>query len=197
MAQVKKPGLRDAILAASFDLFCRRGYAATSMTDIAKMAGTTVSNLYNYFDSKLTILYEIKTPWLLDQVRILADEVQKFRTPESKLRRILIGVWSDIPQADHGFANALIEAIAVSDSSSDQGRLREKATLLLGEAEELLTRMMLEALPDNRKHLAEGNLLSHIIWMAFDGFVVSQKAVQRDIDAIADLMIKLLLGENT
>src|ERR1700744_2181140 len=112
MAQVKKTEVRDAILAAAFDLFCRKGYSATTMAEIARVAGTTVSNLYIYFDSKLTVLYEINTPWLLRQIHTLAEQVQKFRTPETRLRRIFLGIWRDIPQADHSFANAMIEALA-------------------------------------------------------------------------------------
>ncbi|WP_233836716.1 TetR/AcrR family transcriptional regulator [Paraburkholderia sp. ZP32-5] len=192
MAQVKKTEVRDAILAAAFDLFCRKGYSATTMAEIARVAGTTVSNLYIYFDSKLTVLYEINTPWLLRQIHTLAEQVQKFRTPETRLRRIFLGIWRDIPQADHSFANAMIEALAGAPEGAS------KPNNLLSQAETLLTQMIIDSLPPERRHIAESKLLSHIIWMAFDGFVINQRIGDiRDGDALADLMIDLLLGENT
>jgi AcrR family transcriptional regulator len=190
MPQVKKAGVREAIVAAAFDLFCRKGYTATTMAEIARAAGMTVSNLYVYFDSKLVILYEINTPWLIEQLHALYQAVDKFRTPRTRLRRIFIGVWSDIPRADHSFANAMIEALA--GAPENMGKPND----LLARAETFLTRMIVESLPPERACLVEDKLLSHVIWMAFDGFVINQRIGDlRDIEAIADLMTNLLLGE--
>jgi AcrR family transcriptional regulator len=187
--QVKKPGMREAIVAAAFDLFCRKGYTATTMSEIARAAGMTVANLYVYFDSKLVILYEINTPWLIEQLHVLRKSVDKFRTPRTRLRRIFIGIWSDIPRADHSFANAMIEALA--SAPENMGKPND----LLAQAETFITQMIIESLPPERARLAEDKLLSHILWMAFDGFVINQRIGDlRDIEAIADLMTDLLLG---
>lgn len=189
MPQVKKPGMREAIVAAAFDLFCRKGYTATTMSEIARAAGMTVANLYVYFDSKLVILYEINTPWLIEQLHALRKSVDKFRTPRTRLRRIFIGIWSDIPRADHSFANAMIEALA--SAPENMGKPND----LLAQAETFITQMIIESLPPERARLAEDKLLSHILWMAFDGFVINQRIGDlRDIEAIADLMTDLLLG---
>jgi len=71
MVQRKKPEVREAILAAAFRLFARRGYAATMVADIAREAGVSPGNVYIYFRSKLEILYAIYDPWL--RARIEAD----------------------------------------------------------------------------------------------------------------------------
>lgn len=192
MAQVKKAGMREAILEAAFDLFCRKGYTNTTMSEIARSAGMTVANLYVYFDSKLLILYEIYTPWLQAQLDELRKSVQKFRTPRTRLRRIFIGVWRDIPGADHSFANTLIEALA--SAPKDKG----KPTELLSRVEAFVTALIVESLPPARARLFETALLSHIIWMAFDGFVINLRIGDlRNIDAIADLMADFLLGAPT
>ncbi|WP_454871365.1 hypothetical protein [Paraburkholderia xenovorans] len=40
------------------------------------------------------------------------------------------------------------------------------------------------------------DLLAHVVWMAFDGFVINHRIDDlRDMDAIAELMVKLLFGE--
>lgn len=189
MPQVKKPGMREAIVAAAFDLFCRKGYTTTTMSEIARASGMTVANLYVYFDSKLLIFYEIYTPWLTAQLNALRTSVEKFRTPRTRLRRIFMGIWGDIPSADHSFANAMMEAL--SGSPENMG----KPNNLLAWAEEFLTRMIVDSLPPERARIAEDKLLSHVIWMAFDGFVINQRIGDlRDVEKIADLITDLLLG---
>jgi len=43
MAQVKKSEVRDAILAAAFDLFSEKDYARTTIAEIARCAGVIVA----------------------------------------------------------------------------------------------------------------------------------------------------------
>ncbi|MGV2290446.1 TetR/AcrR family transcriptional regulator [Trinickia sp. YCB016] len=189
MPQVKKAGMREAILAAAFDLFCRKGYTPTTMSEIARTAGMTVANLYVYFDSKLLILYEIYQPWLNDQLQALRESVVKLRTPRTRLNRVFTGIWSDIPAADHCFANALIEAL--SSAPSGMG----KPVNLLVQVEEFLNELLIEILPPERAEMVREGLLSHVVWMAFDGFVINQRIGDlRDIEKIADLMTDMLLG---
>jgi AcrR family transcriptional regulator len=189
VAQVKKSGMREAILQAAFDLFSRKGYTPTTMAEIAKASDMTVANLYVYFDSKLLILYDLYRPWLDAQLASLSESVRKFRTPRTKLRRVFIGLWGDIPAADHCFANALIEALSIAP------RNMGKPNNLLVQVEDYLTALLAECLPEGSPAAADGNLLSHIIWMAFDGFVINARIGDvRDTEAIADIMTNLLLG---
>src|SRR5271168_5393136 len=65
------------VLAAARRLFDRKGYATTSMEDVAARAGLAVGTLYNYFPSKEQLLFAISrsdTEHLLKiGERILAD----------------------------------------------------------------------------------------------------------------------------
>jgi AcrR family transcriptional regulator len=189
MPQVKKVCVREAILAAGFDLFCRKGYTATTMSEIARAADMTVANLYVYFDSKLLLFYEIYTPWLLESVEKLRQSVEKFRTPRTRLRRIIVGLWGDIPAADHSFVNAMIEAL----SSAPRDTL--KPNNLLEQCEIVVTELIVACLPPERVHLATNRLLSHILWMAHDGFTINRRIGDtRDLESIATLVADLLLG---
>lgn len=190
MVQVKKTEVKEAILEAAFDLFSRRGYVDTTMAHIARAANVTVANLYVYFDSKLLLLYEVYRPWLVAQMDNLGRSAEKYRTPRTRLRRILLGLWSDIPAADGRFANSLIEALAVAPRDTN------KPGNMLQWAEERLTSMMLEILPADRRHVFDDRLIAHIIWMAFDGFVINYRLGDiRDTEAVADFMTDLILGE--
>lgn len=189
MAQTKKPEVREAILQAAFDLFSRKGYTATTMTEIARTANMTVANLYVYFESKLLIFYEIYRPWMIEQLEALRQSVKKLRSPRTRLRRVFIGVWADIPAKDHSFANCMIEALAVAPPGT------QKPGRLLDLAESYIDDLIIECLPEEHPVRSNPRLLSHIIWMAFDGFVINRHIGDtRDIDALADLMTGLLLG---
>jgi AcrR family transcriptional regulator len=181
--------MREAILESAFDLFSRKGYTATTMAEIARGAGMTVANLYVYFDSKMAIFYEIYQPWLKKQLEVLAVSVRKFRSPRSKLKRIFTGLWGDIPAADHSFANSLIEALASMPEGAG------KSTDLLVQVENAVTELMVEALPEERHALVSNKLLAHVLWMAFDGFVINLHLGDvRPIDDVAEVMTNLLLG---
>ncbi len=55
----KKKERNERIFAAATDLFQEKGYADTTITDIAKRADVGVGTIYNYFSSKHDILLSI------------------------------------------------------------------------------------------------------------------------------------------
>lgn len=50
---------RDSILAAAREVFARKGFAQTSISDIAQVAGTSDGLIYRYFDSKRGLLLDV------------------------------------------------------------------------------------------------------------------------------------------
>src|ERR1700691_3314414 len=50
---------REKILSAALELFANKGYDATSIESIAKKAGISKGLIYNYYDSKKSILLAI------------------------------------------------------------------------------------------------------------------------------------------
>jgi AcrR family transcriptional regulator len=50
---------RDSILAAAREVFARKGFAQTSISDIAQVAGTSDGLIYRYFESKRVLLLEV------------------------------------------------------------------------------------------------------------------------------------------
>jgi AcrR family transcriptional regulator len=188
--QVKKQNVQDAIVEAARDSFARRGYVATTMAAVAREANTTVANLYSYFPSKLHILYAVYRPWIIEQLNALTASVRRLPTPRAKIRRIFIGIWGDIPAADHCFANALIEALAVAPASM------AKPNDLLQQCEARLKELLAESLPETRSRLGLDGRLAHVAWMAFDGFAINRRIGDvRDLETIADLFAELLLGD--
>ena len=52
---------RDSLLAAARQVFARKGFAQTSISDIAQVAGTSDGLIYRYFSSKRDLLLEVLT----------------------------------------------------------------------------------------------------------------------------------------
>ena len=57
--QTLKSDIRNRILSAAKEQFVQRGYLKTSMREIADAVDVGVGNLYNYFENKDEILWEI------------------------------------------------------------------------------------------------------------------------------------------
>jgi AcrR family transcriptional regulator len=116
VAQIKKIEIKQAILDAAYELFSKHGYSDTNITDIARSAGVAPANVYVYFRSKLAILFSIYEPWLIKQFDDLEKSLLRIREPRLRLRKILATVWRNIPSADNGFANNMMQAISTTTS---------------------------------------------------------------------------------
>ena len=60
--QVLKDNIRNNIVKAATDEFYVRGFSDASMRNIAKHAGVSLSNTYNYFTSKNELFSEVTSP---------------------------------------------------------------------------------------------------------------------------------------
>ena len=191
MAQVKKIEIRDAILESAFALFVQQGYARTTQAQIAAGAGVTPSNIYVYFRSKLDLLFAVYRPWLMARLDALEAQIAGTPEPEARLKILLYALWRDIPADDNGFANNLMQAISNLDADDEYSRD------LLDECETRVSAMLHACLPPHRRALAdERNLLSHILYMAQDGFAISHRlnGPSRRMDPMGDGMCGRLLG---
>ena len=191
MVQVKKPAVRDAILVSAFALFSKHGYAGTTLAAIAADAGITTSNIYRYYGSKLEILYAVFGPWFSAHLDRLEERLKRLRSPRARLRAILLALWRDIPEADNGFYNNLMQALATT--TPGEGYSRDLITRLESRFSELIR----ATLPEARRHLVERNLLAHALFMGSDGFAVNVKlnGPAPPVTEIVDLMCDLLIGE--
>jgi AcrR family transcriptional regulator len=190
MAQVKKTAVREAILASAQHLFTRKDYSSTTLAEIARLSGVTVSNIYNYFDSKLDILYAIYEPWLLARLDRLHDEVHRVREPRAKLRHVFLTVLSDIPSEDGNFAINVLQAISTRRSNEAYSQ-----DLLL-QSEAKVSAMLAEILASTGVDANRPELLSHLLFMTFDGFTVSHHLVgaSQRVEDIVDMLCDLVLG---
>jgi AcrR family transcriptional regulator len=191
MAQVKKPAVREAIFEAAHVLFRDQGYNGTTLTQIAAEAGISTANLYSYFNSKFDILYSIYDPWLRERFKRLQLELAAIRDPRKRLRHLIAVIWRDIPAEENGFANNIIQAV------SGASREGYDPSLLIT-AEKFVARMLREMLPADRLEVVDVKSMSHVIFMAFDGFAMSAHVNRGGAcgDKEIELLCTLILGNS-
>jgi len=112
-----RPGeLREAALR----LFAERGYAATTIEDIARAAGVTVGTVYRYFADKAALMSELVTDdshGELDDDLPLADTLEKlwlrFRSsPDVDIVRILVADGASFPELIERYRASVLEPMA-------------------------------------------------------------------------------------
>jgi AcrR family transcriptional regulator len=105
------------ILAAAQELFAERGYAGTSIRDIAERLSMTKAALYYHFPGKLDVLAALVEPWLreLDEIAGWAEH-QRPLNREEALRRMIaflaapnptFAILAGDPSASHDTAERL------------------------------------------------------------------------------------------
>lgn len=71
--QVLKDKVRESIVSAATEEFYAKGFRRTSMREIAKRAGVSLSNTYNYFENKEKLFFEIASPVRVSIMDILSE----------------------------------------------------------------------------------------------------------------------------
>lgn len=79
----------EHLLAASAATFAARGYAGTSMRDIAHDSGISLSGIYYYTRGKAALLYEIQSRTLDALLAAAADALADVTRPRDQLLRFL------------------------------------------------------------------------------------------------------------
>lgn len=192
MAQVKKSEKRDAIRSSAYKLFKEKGYLKCQMTDIAKSAGTAVSNIYVYFPSKLELFYDVYIPIINARMEELETQVNRTKSPRARLKLILLTLWQDLPNEDNCFAHNLMQAIITTPPD------KEKPHSPLSSLEGFINDLIISCLPKNRQFILKDSLISFLFWMAFDGFTINVKVNElRDTEALVNHVCDLLMGNES
>lgn len=92
---------RESILAHAAELFAHRGYAGTTMNDIADACGLSKATLYHYYRDKHALLVSICEGHVLT-LRALADEIAAQQLDaEPKLRALIHRIVAAYTGAQH------------------------------------------------------------------------------------------------
>ena len=112
------------------------------------------------------------------------------RTPQQRVFKLLHALWCEIPSEKNGFANNFMQAITTSDPK--EGYRPD----LLKWFEEKIAAMLGDSLPPERRALIGQARFTHLLVMAFDGFVIGNH-LNPDLECdekTITLMASLLIG---
>lgn len=166
MARAKSETMRDSIMLAAETLFAERGYNGTTVSQIAKQAGTATSNVYVYYPSKTEIAFAVFDPWLRQQIFDLEAEVAKRPNPREKLETLVNGLLCRIAADSTGRTLTLVQALAMAKKTDHYS-----PELLLWTEERILG-MIQRALP--KGDLKTIKALAHVLMLCFDGVALRQ-----------------------
>ncbi|WP_106399290.1 TetR/AcrR family transcriptional regulator [Actinocorallia populi] len=81
-----RSGRREVILAEAMRVFSAKGYAATSLGDVAAAAGITRSSMYDYFPSKKALFLDVLKDQTEAAVAYVGPKVTSAGTGEARMR---------------------------------------------------------------------------------------------------------------
>src|SRR5215813_9224941 len=81
----RKEARAAELLAAAYEVFAERGYAATRLEDVAARAGVTKGTMYLYFDGKEALFKELVRRTALPAVESVEDLLRTHRGPARDL----------------------------------------------------------------------------------------------------------------
>lgn len=155
----KKQRTRQALYEAATNLFLTRGYARTTVAEIAEAAGVSVKTLFNHFAGKEDVLFGHRRQRIEVTARMLAEEL-RHAPPEEALTRMAERVidWAvsgEEPGSELNLAQArLILA---------EPELRARSLDLLWELERRLATMLRDAYPDRFDDVSAASLVGGLL----------------------------------
>lgn len=185
MARVKNEQVRKAILEAAAKLFEEKGYIATTIGSIAKAAGTSQSNVYVYFSSKIEIAFAVFEPWMRAQIEALEARVMAEPRPGARLRLLVRGLLEGIAGDGSGQTLTLVQALATARPTDNYN------PELLNWTMERIEAMMAASLPATTP--PERHALVQALILAFDGVALRQNLRRTDLDAAQSAEAVLML----
>jgi AcrR family transcriptional regulator len=119
MARPTRDEVRTAIMAAAFDEFAERGYAAATVESIARRAGFTKGAVYGNFDGKFELLLELLGPQARDRARFRDGLGGPPGDPEASLARVA--------RLLHATSQDLLPTLVVAEARGHAARSEERA----------------------------------------------------------------------
>ena len=93
MARVRDPagydGQREIILSNAAQLFAQRGYAGTSMNEVAAACGVSKATLYHYVRDKHDLAVRIAEEHVLRLESVVDEVLRDHAEPEARLRELI------------------------------------------------------------------------------------------------------------
>ena len=95
---VDKEKRREEILAAAFEVFGRKGYHATTLSEIARACGIGQGTLYYYFPTKEEIFWGVYDAMMSQMEAFVRQRLSSLQTPQARLESLIQGIFESFPE---------------------------------------------------------------------------------------------------
>lgn len=200
--QRKKEQRPDEIIDAARQLFIAQGYAATKVSQIAKLSGVQPGTLYVYFENKQELFKAVIRSSLEPLLSYANKEITAYSGSTSDLIRRLVREYWELVEGgkSHG-----IVRLVVAEAKNFPEFAEFYAKHLIAPARAMICKVLEFALKQNELKLLNMDMSARIIFMIlhetimyadsfseYDPQPVSQQAI---LNAVSDFIIRAVLKD--
>jgi AcrR family transcriptional regulator len=179
---------REAILEQAAFLFARKGYASTSMNEVAEACGLSKATLYHYFRDKYALLVSIAEGHVSRLEEVVGDVLSRALEPEARLRALIREVLVEYAHAQDAH-RVLTEDVRFLEAP-DQERILGKERWLV----RAFSEVVLAVRPDLKRASLGKPLTMFLFGMINWMFTWVRADGALDYDALAPVVIDLFVG---
>lgn len=155
---------KTEILRTAAEIFCARGFHATSMSEVAKAVGLTKAGLYYYVKGKEDLLFSIVT-FGMDRLESWIEQARRLDEPQDRLRLVLRSHASAITQDGSAITLLVDEVEALSDKHRERIERRQRGYF------DFVRRTLLELREEGKlatvdPTVAAFGVLGSVLWIA-------------------------------
>jgi AcrR family transcriptional regulator len=179
---------REPILSSAAHLFAQRGYAGTSMNQVAEACGLSKATLYHYYRDKYALLVSIADGHV-SRLQSLVNEVAALKlAPEPRLRELIRRIVAEYADAQHA-QRVLTEDVKFLEAD-DRVRILDKEREVVAGFAQVLAALR----PDLRGRSMDKPLTMLLFGMINWMFTWMKPGGALDHEALAPIVADLFLG---
>ncbi len=179
---------REMILARAAELFAQRGYASTSMNNVAEACGVSKPTLYHYYRDKYDLLVTITEDHVTRLAELVREVEDERLAPEARLRRLIVRFVAEYAGAQnaHRVLTEDVRFLEPDDQARVLGHEREVVAGFARAIGELRPAMATAQLTKPLTMLLFGMINWMFTWLKRDG--------ELDYEAMAPIVADLFFG---
>lgn len=156
---------RRQILKAAFEIFSKKGYNATKVSDIAAQAGVSQGTIYWYFDSKQDLLTQSLVSFFDEMSQGMIESLDQLPTASEKMRSLADTLEGFIRSAE-GLFIVFLEFWASSSQRDEVGKIWSD---ILVQYKDFLSNIIQVGIQSGEFRPADADSLVWAMMAAYDG----------------------------
>jgi AcrR family transcriptional regulator len=156
---------RSQILKAAFEIFSKKGYNATKVSEVAARAGVSQGTIYWYFDSKEDLLTQSLISFFEEMSQGMIESLDQFPTATEKLRSLADTLENFIRSAE-GLFIIFLEFWASSSQREEVGKIWSD---ILVQYKDFLSNIIQEGIQNGEFRPVDAEGLVWAVMAAYDG----------------------------